>query len=218
YRLRRSEDEITSYVGMIIFLGSWAMMFAALFFAYAVVRVRAPMWPPPDEPALPILIPGLNTVVIAGSSAAVAVAVRAHALGRQRRPRGMQGVQNAGIQGADEAGRKNDPRLGAHRGRTRLRSPLPGLPWRQGRRQGPRRAWSTASATRFHPRILQVRRRPRRHAAERRRSGARRPLRSARDRDARMGRGPREEPPRHHPVCEDLLAAVEGRGARRANR
>jgi len=85
YRLRRSEDEITSYVGMIIFLGSWAMMFAALFFAYAVVRLRAPMWPPPDQPALPILIPGLNTVVIAGSSAAVAVAVRAHALGRQRR-------------------------------------------------------------------------------------------------------------------------------------
>ncbi len=75
YRLRRSEDEITSYVGMIIFLGSWAMMFAALFFAYAVVRLRAPMWPPPDQPALPILIPGLNTVVIAGSSAAVAVAV-----------------------------------------------------------------------------------------------------------------------------------------------
>jgi len=85
YRLRRSEDEITSYVGMIIFLGSWAMMFAALFFAYAVVRLRAPMWPPPDQPALPILIPGLNTVVIAGSSAAVAVAVRAHALGRQPR-------------------------------------------------------------------------------------------------------------------------------------
>src|SRR3989442_1964762 len=70
---------------MIIFLGSWAMMFAALFFAYAVVRLRAPMWPPPDQPALPILIPGLNTVVIAGSSAAVAVAVRAHALGPQRR-------------------------------------------------------------------------------------------------------------------------------------
>jgi heme/copper-type cytochrome/quinol oxidase subunit 3 len=85
YRLRRTEDEVTSYVGMIIFLGSWAMMFAALFFAYAVVRLRAPMWPPPDQPALPILIPGLNTVVIAGSSAAVVVAVRAHALGRQRR-------------------------------------------------------------------------------------------------------------------------------------
>ena len=30
YRLRRTEGELTSYVGMIIFLGSWAMMFAAL--------------------------------------------------------------------------------------------------------------------------------------------------------------------------------------------
>ena len=85
YRLRRTEDEVTSYVGMVIFLGSWAMMFAALFFAYAVVRIRAPMWPPPDQPALPILVPGLNTAVIAASSAVVALAVRAHALGRPRR-------------------------------------------------------------------------------------------------------------------------------------
>lgn len=85
YRLRPSEDEVTSYVGMAIFLGSWAMMFAALFFAYAVVRVRAPMWPPPDQPALPILLPGLNTAVIAASSFAVALAVRAQALGRRRR-------------------------------------------------------------------------------------------------------------------------------------
>jgi cytochrome c oxidase subunit 3 len=85
YRLRPTEDEVTSYVGMVIFLGSWAMMFAALFFAYAVVRFRAPMWPPPDQPALPILVPGLNTVAIAASSVAVALAVRAHALGRYRR-------------------------------------------------------------------------------------------------------------------------------------
>jgi heme/copper-type cytochrome/quinol oxidase subunit 3 len=70
---------------MVIFLGSWAMMFAALFFAYAVVRVRAPMWPPPDQPALPIFLPALNTAVIAASSAAVALAVRAHARGRYRR-------------------------------------------------------------------------------------------------------------------------------------
>jgi heme/copper-type cytochrome/quinol oxidase subunit 3 len=85
YRLRPSEDEVTSYVGMVIFLGSWAMMFAALFFAYAVVRVRAPAWPPPDQPSLPILLPGVNTAVIAASSAAVALAVRALALGRHRR-------------------------------------------------------------------------------------------------------------------------------------
>lgn len=85
YRRRPSEDEVTSYVGMIVFLGSWAMMFAALFFAYAVVRVRAPAWPPPDQPALPLLLPGLNTVVVAASSVVVALAVRAHALGRHRR-------------------------------------------------------------------------------------------------------------------------------------
>jgi cytochrome c oxidase subunit 3 len=85
YRLRRTEDEVTSYVGMIIFLGSWAMMFAALFFAYGVVRFRAPIWPPSDQPTLPILVPGLNTVVIAGSSVAVALAVRAHAFGQRRR-------------------------------------------------------------------------------------------------------------------------------------
>jgi cytochrome c oxidase subunit III len=85
YRLRPTNEEVTSYVGMVIFLASWAMMFAALFFSYAVVRVRAPVWPPPDLPALPILVPGLNTIVIAASSVAVALAVRAHALGRHRR-------------------------------------------------------------------------------------------------------------------------------------
>jgi cytochrome c oxidase subunit III len=85
FRLRPRQDEVTSYVGMVIFLGSWAMMFAALFFAYAVVRVRAPSWPPPDLPSLPVVLPAVNTLVIAASSAAVALAVRAHALGRHRR-------------------------------------------------------------------------------------------------------------------------------------
>ena len=85
YRLRRTEDEVTSYIGMIIFLASWAMMFAALFFSYGMVRLRAPMWPPPDLPRLPIVLPGLNTLVIGASSAAVSLAVRACALGRPRR-------------------------------------------------------------------------------------------------------------------------------------
>ena len=98
YRLRRTDDEVTSYIGMIIFLASWAMMFAALFFAYAVVRFRAPIWPPPDQPRLPILLPGLNTVLIAASSGLVAVAVRATAIGRPRRAFDCLGV--AAILGA----------------------------------------------------------------------------------------------------------------------
>lgn len=85
YRRRPSEGEVTSYVGMVVFLGSWAMMFAALFFAYAVVRARAPAWPPPDQPALPLLLPGVNTLVVLASSGVVARAVRAHALGRHHR-------------------------------------------------------------------------------------------------------------------------------------
>src|SRR2546427_293482 len=177
---------------MIIFLGSWAMMFAALFFAYAVVRLRAPMWPPPDQPALPILVPGLNTVVIAASSLAVVLASRAHALGPHRRAsiglgvaaglgalflglqslvwvggRRRKGVPHGGVQGADEGGRKNALRLGAHGGSDRLRPPLRGLPRRQGRRKGPRRGRGPASAARLHARVFQIRRRPWRHTAER---------------------------------------------------
>jgi cytochrome c oxidase subunit III len=58
---------ITSSLGMVIFLGAWAMMFAALFFVYLMLRVRAPMWPP-DHFVLPLLAPGLNTLVLAISS------------------------------------------------------------------------------------------------------------------------------------------------------
>lgn len=84
YRRRPRGDERTARVGMAVFLGSWAMLFAGLFFAYALVRARATVWPPLDAPPLPRLLPGLNTLVIAASSAAVARAVRAQELGRAR--------------------------------------------------------------------------------------------------------------------------------------
>jgi cytochrome c oxidase subunit 3 len=64
---RRNADG-DAYLGMIIFLGTWAMLFAALFFAYGVVRAQAPSWPPPTENALPRGIPGLNTLILIGSS------------------------------------------------------------------------------------------------------------------------------------------------------
>jgi len=84
YRRRPRGAALTAHVGMAIFLGSWAMLFAGLFFAYAFVRARAPVWPPLDAPPLPRLIPGLNTLAIAASSAAVVRAVRAQELGRGR--------------------------------------------------------------------------------------------------------------------------------------
>ncbi len=57
----------TSSVGMIIFLGASSMMFAALFFVYLMLRAREPFWPP-NGTTLPLLVPSLNTAIIALSS------------------------------------------------------------------------------------------------------------------------------------------------------
>ncbi len=77
-------DGFTAYVGMVLFLGSWAMMFASLFFAYALVRSRAPVWPPLDLPRLPVALPGANAGVALASSAAVVLALRALRAGERR--------------------------------------------------------------------------------------------------------------------------------------
>src|SRR5262249_37170644 len=69
YRPPRAREDTTAYLGMIIFLASWAMMFAAMFFAYAFVRARSASWPPADVPELPVALPALNTLVLFASSA-----------------------------------------------------------------------------------------------------------------------------------------------------
>jgi heme/copper-type cytochrome/quinol oxidase subunit 3 len=72
----RRHRETTAVLGMTIFLASWAMLFAALFFAYAMTRARALAWPPADLPALPRLLPACATLAIAVSSAALIKARR----------------------------------------------------------------------------------------------------------------------------------------------
>jgi heme/copper-type cytochrome/quinol oxidase subunit 3 len=87
YRPLHARDEATARVGMLLFLGSWAMMFAGLFFALGVVRWRSPMWPPEEVGPLPVGWAVLNTVLLLGSSAALEVALRAvrgALLGRMR--------------------------------------------------------------------------------------------------------------------------------------
>jgi cytochrome c oxidase subunit 3 len=69
---------------MVIFLGSWAMMFGALFFAYGMVRARTSAWPPPDLPHLPVLLASVNTALLAASSVALQLSVRALARGKTR--------------------------------------------------------------------------------------------------------------------------------------
>ena len=85
YQLRAdAERDHTSRVGMIIFLGSWTMMFAALFFSYALLRFRAPAWPPPGLPHLPLGLPAAATAVLAASSFALHRGGRALARDQRR--------------------------------------------------------------------------------------------------------------------------------------
>lgn len=68
YRGPRTQTEWNQFLGMVIFLASWAMLFAALFFVYGGLRARAAVWPPVDAPPLPLLWPALNTGVVLLSS------------------------------------------------------------------------------------------------------------------------------------------------------
>lgn len=81
----RARQEWTAYLGMVIFLGSWAMMFGSLFFAYGMVRARATEWPPPDLPELPVALAGFNTAVLAASSAILQLGVHWLRLGKMSR-------------------------------------------------------------------------------------------------------------------------------------
>jgi len=82
----------TSSVGMIIFLGSWAVMFASLFFGLGIHRAASVSWPPPGFEPLPLLVPGINTLLIILSS------VFLHVAGQQFR-RGNGRLSNRWLSG-----------------------------------------------------------------------------------------------------------------------
>lgn len=86
YRSPREKSDTTAFLGMVLFLASWAMMFAALFFAYGMVRSRAEAWPPPEAPRLPLHLAGLATLLLGASSAALQGAL---ASARRARPRAI---------------------------------------------------------------------------------------------------------------------------------
>ncbi|HEY0713791.1 MAG TPA: cytochrome c oxidase subunit 3 [Polyangia bacterium] len=67
--------ETTAMLGMSVFVASWAMLFAALFFAYGITRVRAIAWPPFDQPDLPLGLPTLGSVALALASTALSWAL-----------------------------------------------------------------------------------------------------------------------------------------------
>jgi len=84
YRSPRSHEDTTGFIGMVVFLGAWTMMFAALFFIYGAVRLRTPTWPPADQQPLPVGLPAVNTAVLLLSSAALQTALLLLRRGRVR--------------------------------------------------------------------------------------------------------------------------------------
>ena len=62
------ESRKTHFVGMVMALASWSMLFASLFFAYAVLRISSATWPPNGAARLPVALPAFNTGVLLLSS------------------------------------------------------------------------------------------------------------------------------------------------------
>ena len=77
------------------FIAAEIMFFAGLISSYFVLRTGAAQWPPPLQPRLPILVTGLNTIVLLGSSVALSRALR----GREDRGRLIRGLAVTGALG-----------------------------------------------------------------------------------------------------------------------
>jgi cytochrome c oxidase subunit III len=82
---RRAKPEISGPVlGMILFVASEAMFFAAFFGAFFTIKANEPVWPPPGI-HLEADIATILTVILIASSVCVQIAVRATRTGAMRR-------------------------------------------------------------------------------------------------------------------------------------
>ncbi|HVT10124.1 MAG TPA: hypothetical protein VHO67_21835 [Polyangia bacterium] len=90
-RREANTREADKVVGLLVFLGTTAMLFAALLLAYAILRAQAPQWPPAGSVPLPRGAAGANTLILATASAA---------LWRARRTGRRAWVAVAGVLGA----------------------------------------------------------------------------------------------------------------------
>ncbi len=54
--------------GLLVFLAAESMIFLGLFMAYLTFRAVYPSWPPEGTPERELLLPGLNTLILIGSS------------------------------------------------------------------------------------------------------------------------------------------------------
>jgi heme/copper-type cytochrome/quinol oxidase subunit 3 len=69
---------------MLIFVVTEVMFFAGLISAFAIIKAGALVWPPPDQPRLPIEAAALNTAALLASGVFLAFARRAFSRERAR--------------------------------------------------------------------------------------------------------------------------------------
>jgi heme/copper-type cytochrome/quinol oxidase subunit 3 len=92
-------------LGMLMFLGAETMFFAGLIGAFLVYRLASQTWPPAAMPSLPVVVTGLNTLILLYSAVTMWCAQRAIRIQQQQQGRrflvctGLLGVIFLGIQG-----------------------------------------------------------------------------------------------------------------------
>lgn len=78
-RAPRSRFLEPAVLGVLVFMGSEIMFFSGMLSAYNIARSRVPMsiWPPPDQPRLPVEATAINSSFLLVSGVLVWLAVRA---------------------------------------------------------------------------------------------------------------------------------------------
>ncbi len=71
-------------LGMLIFVATEAMLFAGMISAFTIVRSSALVWPPPDQPRLPVEETLVNTAALLASGVFLYLAQRTYARDRAR--------------------------------------------------------------------------------------------------------------------------------------
>ncbi|MEM9159402.1 MAG: heme-copper oxidase subunit III [Verrucomicrobiota bacterium] len=71
---RRRSGISSPVFGMLVFIVTEVMFFAALISAYMVTTANAVQWPPVGQPRLPIEITGLNTLILLASGVMIHIA------------------------------------------------------------------------------------------------------------------------------------------------
>ncbi|TMQ56997.1 MAG: hypothetical protein E6K72_04105 [Candidatus Eisenbacteria bacterium] len=89
--VRRGGLTDNALFGMALAVFVEVMLFAGFISAFVIVRGATPagLWPPPDQPRLPIARTAVNTAMLIGSGVALALAQRAYSRRREAAARRM---------------------------------------------------------------------------------------------------------------------------------